>query len=576
MPASRAPLPASLPQLCEAAQRIPGNHNFEKRIEFCDLVRYYYGQRAYVASQLAYNLSLQASNIAAMIVSAQVLDDFIIHVFGTSYAFDYARFQGIRAVVPHGNSPTGNVWFDPSSHEPTASVISLGYGLSMALCIPFGVMKLDENMWFQWVSFCGLLLFTAEFFVQFIMSCVPGAPGYAEGNGPARTPMFASNQSQVLGLAMFAYAYVVTIPSWLNEKKHGVNVNSAVWWPALVGFLMKLFVGLLGSWAFAHPTSNILTNLASGSMPEVTRYSSYLWNLLTLVPGIPILAIMVKYNLITGKIANPFMANILGVVLPWVVTAFCYEQQVLNTLCNWVAILVQGYVNFLVPILLYRRALIEFPQPDDGVEWARVRPLADEDGRLSVKAISMRVKSHTHETTSRDASPFFSSDARAPSIVRNASGVDGEETVHRDASPDDGAMAAGPATPMASLLGGGGGGPGMSPARQSHAGRLQASGSGSEADMEERSSKRLGFGPARFTDAVDEDDVEAGQLREDAGDAGEDKPDEDPVRAVPAWMRAYVTPMSFATGSAGFFFVLCTGFVVFNIVQSAVDIGDSS
>ncbi|KAA0168848.1 hypothetical protein FNF27_02010 [Cafeteria roenbergensis] len=575
--------------LCEAAQRIPGNHNFAKRVEFCDLVRYYYGQRAYVASQIAYNVSLQASNIAAMIVSAQVLDDFIIHIFGTSYAFDYADFRGIRATVPHGADPNGQVWFDPVTHDPVATVISLGYLLSMLLCIPFGIMKLDENMWFQWLSFGGLLLFTGEFFVQFIMSSVPDGVGYEPGNGPSQTVLFGGNQGQVLGLAMFAYAYVVTIPSWLNEKKSGVSVNSAVWWPALVGFIMKLLIGLLGAWAFAHPTDNILTNLASPPMPQVTRYSSYMWNLLTLVPGIPILAIMVKYNLITGKIVSPFMANILGVVLPWAVTAFCYEQQVLNQLCNWVAILVQGYINFLVPIMLYRRALIEFPGPADGVDWARVRALPDEDGRLSVKAISMRVTSHEHILVDADGneqpsdSADFSALARAPSFGKRAKQTRGSTASPADG--DDDGMHVGPSTPSVSLLEAGasltgGNRPSAADdedassnadgvARQSH--RSQRLSHGEDVGVFDREAA----GPAsarklRFTDAVDADDLHGEHPLEGGPSSESDSEavDETPVNAVPRWMHRFMTPLTFATASAVFFSILCTAFVIFNIVES--------
>ncbi len=43
-----------------------------------------------------------------------------------------------------------------------------------------------------------------------------------------------------MGLAIFAYAYVVTIPSWVNEKVHRVNVNATIWLPATLGLLLKV------------------------------------------------------------------------------------------------------------------------------------------------------------------------------------------------------------------------------------------------------------------------------------------------------------------------------------------------
>jgi len=55
-------------------------------------VRHYYGRKPYIAFQLLYNLSLQASNIAAMIISAQVVDQFCRDIIGGSYALDYQNY----------------------------------------------------------------------------------------------------------------------------------------------------------------------------------------------------------------------------------------------------------------------------------------------------------------------------------------------------------------------------------------------------------------------------------------------------------------------------------------------------
>ena len=91
-------------------------------------------------------------------------------------------------------------------------------------------------MKFQWASLAGLLLFTCEFFIQFFMCMTSGTTCFKheEGlpEGPPDTPFFkGAGQYQVLGMAIFAYAYVTTIPSWANEKRPSVDVNSAIWWP---------------------------------------------------------------------------------------------------------------------------------------------------------------------------------------------------------------------------------------------------------------------------------------------------------------------------------------------------------
>ena len=99
--------------------------------------------------------------------------------------------------------------------EDYTSIISIGFLASMAICIPFGYINLvslhsvcvracvhgnlhhcvfflcyshqppmccccccwphgmqckDENMWFQWLSLVGLVAFTLEFLVQFVLN----------------------------------------------------------------------------------------------------------------------------------------------------------------------------------------------------------------------------------------------------------------------------------------------------------------------------------------------------------------------------------------------------------------------
>ena len=48
---------------------------------------------------------------------------------------------------------------------------------------------------------------------------------------------------QVVGVCVFAYSYVSTIPSWVNEKKNGVNINKAIWYPATLGFALNVLLG---------------------------------------------------------------------------------------------------------------------------------------------------------------------------------------------------------------------------------------------------------------------------------------------------------------------------------------------
>lgn len=60
---------------------------------------------------------------------------------------------------------------------------------------------------------------------------------------------------------------------------------------------------------------------------------AYFWNISTLIPGIPVLAIMVRYNLMNSGVVGPKSAFFFGVVAPWLVTMFCYQASMLVSIC---------------------------------------------------------------------------------------------------------------------------------------------------------------------------------------------------------------------------------------------------
>ena len=57
---------------CEAMRRIPGNENFKGRIEYTTIVKHYFGNAAYICSQIGLNGALQSLNVISVIQSAQV------------------------------------------------------------------------------------------------------------------------------------------------------------------------------------------------------------------------------------------------------------------------------------------------------------------------------------------------------------------------------------------------------------------------------------------------------------------------------------------------------------------------
>ena len=98
--------------LAEAMANIPGNDQFQMRIEYSTIVKYYFGRNWYIASQVmdcaaavnpaltdiiswqvGLNGALQSLNIISVVQSAQVMDAAISAIFGKSCGLNLTPFQ---------------------------------------------------------------------------------------------------------------------------------------------------------------------------------------------------------------------------------------------------------------------------------------------------------------------------------------------------------------------------------------------------------------------------------------------------------------------------------------------------
>jgi amino acid permease len=131
-------------------------------------------------------------------------------------------------------------------------IITLGYCISTIIFMPMGLMNLDENIWLQFISFGVLVSLLAEFVIEFCLL----------GLHPENTPA-VGDLSSVLGTVMFAFTFVVTIPSWCNEKRPGVVVNRVVWTSSSVSTCFYVILGLLGAWAYPNQTDSNILNVMS-------------------------------------------------------------------------------------------------------------------------------------------------------------------------------------------------------------------------------------------------------------------------------------------------------------------------
>jgi len=217
----------------------------------------------------------------------------------------------------------------------------------MLIAIPMGFFRLDNNIIIQNCAFIMLLIVLLDWFVNFFIS----------GLQTSRLPAFGSQMDEVLGTVIFNYAFVTTVPSWVNEKKGIVSINKSVWSATAISTVFYLSIGIFGALAFDFNSNDDLLSVINASTTGVNHYIAqvfvYLFPVAALLSSIPVYSIVIRYNLVENKICRKSFAQFWAVVFPWVLSVVFYTGAGLLVLINWASLLVTGFINFVIPMILF-------------------------------------------------------------------------------------------------------------------------------------------------------------------------------------------------------------------------------
>jgi len=247
--------------------------------------------------------------------------------------------------------------------------------------------NLDDNVFVQKISFvltvvCWLTwTFMSLIIVVFREEFAVGSTVTAVNSDPK-----TGSQYSVLGMILFNFSFVTTVPSWVNEKHASVSINKSLWGSTFVCMVVFVIVGLPGAFAFrdvlkgpvsntcvrklADPTftckSTLMALLADAeSLPAPLRdsaiarimgkFSAYAFPLVSVASTIPVISIVVRYNMIDNGFSKSF-SLFWGVFLPWLIAfPLVYMPNFIAEFINFTSLIFITVTDFVVPLLIYRK-----------------------------------------------------------------------------------------------------------------------------------------------------------------------------------------------------------------------------
>ncbi|RIB01852.1 hypothetical protein C2G38_2255946 [Gigaspora rosea] len=324
--------------LCEAASSIKGNEKFQRQIEFSHLTAILVSdKRKRFLIQICLFVSLQSVNIASILLSAQSMDTLFISLFGKTCGLGVYPHSGFYCVDQQGdyNSPFGTNYM----------VATLGFIVTLVMVVPLGIFSLADNVKIQIASFIGLISILAAWFITF----------FKHGLIDSYVPVLGNNMSQVIGTVLFNYAFIVTVPSWVNDLNPKVPIRRSVLYSTSISTAVYILLGLIGGMAFQiDPNSDIITVINKSDQKNwLTIASTYIFPVAVLITSIPVYTIVIRYNLTRSGHCKGALATFLSSVLPWIVVMPFQTGRWLNEFVNWTNLFFTSVSNFIVPFYLY-------------------------------------------------------------------------------------------------------------------------------------------------------------------------------------------------------------------------------
>ncbi|KAL7272460.1 hypothetical protein RUND412_004727 [Rhizina undulata] len=318
--------------LVETMATIRGNEEFQARVEYSTIAHLYLGPKSHVIMQVLLYCALQSVNISSIIISNQTMDTLLIQLFHKTCALSFTEGWVCVSTVSSGSPFNSYILF------------SLGYLISVCLVFPLSAMSLVQNIKFQLASVGVLFLVLAIWIFMF-----------AEHGLNLSIPTVGSDQSSLMGFILNNFAFITTVPSFINELSRRVSIHKSIGYSIGLCVALFLVIGLMGAASFKIDTSSdiLSTFSTSGQNKVLVSMVNILFPISVLVTSIPVFAIVMRYNLVRGNFCSNRWAIVWASLMPWVLIIPFQTKGWLTSVMNWTSLIFGSTTNFIIPLILY-------------------------------------------------------------------------------------------------------------------------------------------------------------------------------------------------------------------------------
>ncbi|EDL44123.1 hypothetical protein, conserved [Plasmodium vivax] len=170
--------------ILRAMTMIPKNKNFEQRIEYSAVIKYFMSNKKYKFVSFLYHLGNLCNNICGILVISKIVDIFIIKLFGSTILFQvYPQIKVSKCSLSLLDTMYNGYYYSSTGHYETVVIggVTIGYIINAIICIHLSSKGLEETINYQYVVF--MIFMTSFLYLSVSSTIYLLSQNYVDQNG---------------------------------------------------------------------------------------------------------------------------------------------------------------------------------------------------------------------------------------------------------------------------------------------------------------------------------------------------------------------------------------------------------